>query len=53
VTLRAGENTLVVEITNALGDCGFYVRFEHADGTAASIDREGRISMQREASLKD
>ena len=36
--LKAGLNTLVVEITNGLGDCGFYLRLEHEDGTAAVID---------------
>ena len=52
VRLKAGLNTFVVEITNGLGDCGFYLRLEHEGGTAAVIDGEGRISPHREASLK-
>ena len=53
VRLKAGLNTFVVEITNGLGDCGFYLRLEHEDGTAAVIDGEGRISPHREASMKN
>ena len=53
VRLKAGLNTLVVEITNGSGDCGFYLRLEHEDGTPAVINGEGRISTHRGASLKD
>ena len=51
VPLRKGTNTVVVKITNAQGNCGFYLRLEHTDGTAAVIDREGRISTRRESAM--
>jgi serine/threonine protein kinase/WD40 repeat protein len=51
VQVRAGEHTLVVEISNALGDCGFYLRLEQTDGTPAVIDSQGRIVTHRESSI--
>jgi WD40 repeat protein/tRNA A-37 threonylcarbamoyl transferase component Bud32 len=51
VQLRAGPNTLVVEISNGLSDCGFYLRLEHTDGTPAVIDSEGRISAHPDSSM--
>jgi hypothetical protein len=37
----------VVEVMNATGNCGFYLRLERLDGTAAGIDAGGLISPRR------
>jgi WD40 repeat protein len=43
VALLPGENTLVFEITNGQGACGFFCRFEFPDGTPAVLDESGQL----------
>ncbi|NLC59485.1 MAG: hypothetical protein GX774_21825 [Armatimonadetes bacterium] len=43
VTLRAGTNTLLVEVSNAEGGWGFFLRLADPSGAALTVDREGRL----------
>jgi hypothetical protein len=47
VKLQAGENSLLVEVSNAGGGWGFYCRLE-ADGKPLWIDKSGQLSEEAE-----
>lgn len=49
VTLRKGENRLLVETLNGTGACGFYLRLERADGSPVIVDAEGRLEFSSTA----
>jgi hypothetical protein len=38
IKLRKGENTLLVEVSNASRECGFYLRLEHLDGPPMTLN---------------
>jgi len=43
ITLRAGENALLVEVSNGGGGWGFFVRLEDPDGRKLTLDEAGRL----------
>ncbi|MFN0056273.1 MAG: protein kinase domain-containing protein [Planctomycetales bacterium] len=43
VVVQPGDNWLVVQILNAGGNCGFYLRLERPDGTPVVVSPEGKI----------
>jgi serine/threonine protein kinase/WD40 repeat protein len=43
--LRAGENRLLVEVSNSLGEWGFYLRLEDAEGRSLRLGEDGRLEV--------
>ena len=44
--LRAGDNTLIAEVSQASGGWGLYLRLEDADGAPLALADDGRLSRE-------